>query len=112
MCSVSMIGDMSAKRLPEQYPWVPGIHPYKIGPGISPNSLPNPPYVVQYGYDAPTRAEFDALKAEMEQLKKLLIAAKEYDTATGQADCEVEEKVAILKRFAELVGVDLKDVFG
>jgi hypothetical protein len=60
----------------------------------------------------PTRAEFEALKAEMEALRKLLTAAKIYDAETGQPDCEMEEKVALIKRLAELVGVDMSEVFG
>ena len=59
----------------------------------------------------PTRAEFDALKAELESLKKLLAAAKKYDEETGQPECETEEKVALLKKLAQLVGVDLSSVF-
>ena len=38
--------------------------------------------------------------------------AKEIDRVTGQPDCEMDEKVAIIKRFAEVVGVDLSEVFG
>ena len=57
-----------------------------------------------------TRLEFDALKAEVEELKKLLAAAKEYDKNTGQPDCEMEDKVALIKRIADAVGVDLSDV--
>jgi hypothetical protein len=60
---------------------------------------------------APTRAEFDELKREIQELKKLLKAAKMYDTVTGQPDCELEDKVALVKKLAELVGVDLEDVF-
>lgn len=58
-----------------------------------------------------TRAEFDALRTELESLKKLLKAAKIYDEETGQADCEDAEKVALFKRLAELCGVDLSEVF-
>lgn len=91
MCTVSMLGDEWSRRVPPQYPWaVPG-------------------YQFQTG---PTRAEFEALKAEVVELKKLLLAAKEYDAKTGQPDCEDEDKVALLKRIAELVGIDLAEVFG
>jgi len=37
--------------------------------------------------------------------------AKVFDAITEQPDCEVDEKVALIKRIAELVGVDLHDVF-
>ena len=58
-----------------------------------------------------TKEEFNKLKAEMEALKKLLKAAKIYDEETGQPDCEMEDKVAIIKDLAEKLGVDLEDVF-
>jgi hypothetical protein len=47
----------------------------------------------------------------MEELRKLLVAAKDFDVVTGQPDCEVDDKVALIKRLAELVGVDMSDVF-
>ncbi|VDM11381.1 unnamed protein product [Wuchereria bancrofti] len=59
-----------------------------------------------------TKQEFEQLKKEVEDMKKLLIRAKEYDEKTGQPDCEMEEKVALLKKVAELVGVDLSEIFG
>ncbi len=62
--------------------------------------------------DSVSRAEFDALRREMEELKKLLTAAKQFDEATGQPDCEMDEKVTLIKAIAKLVGVDLGDVFG
>lgn len=58
-----------------------------------------------------TRFEFDALKKEVLEMKELLMRAKKYDEETGQPDCEMEDKVALLKKVAELVGVDLKEVF-
>ena len=57
-----------------------------------------------------SREEFEALKKEVEMLKELLIAAKEYDKKTNQPSCHKEEKVEIIRKVAELVGVDLKDV--
>lgn len=43
-------------------------------------------------------------------MKALLIKALEYDKRTNQPACEAEEKVAFVRRVAESVGVDLKDV--
>lgn len=56
------------------------------------------------------RSEFDALKKEVELLKEILQKAKEFDEQTGQPDCEKEEKIAMLKKIAEIVGVDLTDI--
>jgi len=94
MCSVSMIGDHYAHRLPQTYPQ---ISQWPLGG------------VVGAG---PSRAEFEALKAEMQNIKELLLKAKKYDEDNGEPDCHMDEKVAILKRFAEIVGVDLSAVFG
>lgn len=95
MCTVSMVGDYWKDRLPEQYPNVPWKY-YSITNDMS-----------QYI----TRAEFEQLKNEIKELKKLLLAAKEYDKNTNQPDCEVDEKIALLKKVAEMVGIDMKDVF-
>lgn len=62
--------------------------------------------------DQVTRQEFDDLKKEVAELVKLLKAAKRFDEATGQPDCEMDDKVALIKRIAGELGVDLGDVFG
>jgi hypothetical protein len=90
MCVVSNIGDYAKDNIPLQHPWVITT---TTGAEVS-------------------RSEFEALKAEMLELKELLKAAKKFDEATGQPDCELDEKVAMLKKFAELVGVDLSEIFG
>jgi hypothetical protein len=92
MCTVSYIGDDFGKRLPDRFP---NYHQW----------------IVPQPVNAPTREEFNALKKEMQELKELLKAAKRYDEKTGQPDCEQEDKIALLKRLAEVVGVDLSDVF-
>lgn len=97
MCTVSNIGDSWSKSVPDRYPWT---QPYTSPPT---NPFPNPiPGVSQ--------AEFDRLKREVEALRQLLAAAKTFDAATGQPDCEVDEKVELIRRIAEYVGVDLADV--
>lgn len=90
MCVVSAIGDNWRQTVPGRYPWV-------TQPSVD--------------MDTVSRAEFQALRREMEELRKLLLAAKDFDSTTGQADCEVDEKVGLIKRLAELVGVDVDDVF-
>ncbi len=96
MCAVSATGDYWRQN---DWPkWEP-YQPLNPTPGYWP-----PPEV--------TKADLDALKREMEELKKLLVAAKKYDEATGQPDCEMEDKVALIKKVAKLVGVDMSGVFG
>lgn len=82
--------------------WKRVLHPNFFPSWPSSPTIPNP---------GPSREEFDALRREMEELKKLLHAAKNYDEATGQPDCEMEDKVKIITKLAEMVGVDLKDIF-
>lgn len=98
MCSVSFIGDAYGKTVPERWPWV---QPY-----VQPNS----PTITITQQPEVSREGFDALRKEIEELRTLLIAAKHFDEVTGQPDCEMAEKVELLKRLGELVGVDLSDV--
>jgi hypothetical protein len=95
MCVVSMIGDHYGERIPQQYPWV-------VQPNVNTNPL----------YSPVTREEFNSLKRDIEEMKALLLRAKQYDEEHGEPDCEMEEKVEMLKRVAEMVGVDLYEVFG
>lgn len=57
-----------------------------------------------------TRAEFDALKKEVEEMKVLLSRAKLYDEANNEPNCEMDEKMAMLRKFAEAVGINLDDI--
>lgn len=103
MCSVSMIGDHYREKWNQQ-PWVqPGVpyQPKGIGGGIG--AIP-----VLYV----PRHEFDKLKAEVEEMKALLIRAKAYDEANGEPHCEMEEKMDLLRKVAKMVGVSLDDVIG
>lgn len=96
MCVVSMIGDHYGERLPQKYPWIGPIQ--TTGTNVYP--LP------------PSREEFEDLRRDVQELKELLIKAKLYDEAHDEPDCEMEHKVELLKKIAELVGVDLDEVFG
>lgn len=84
MCVVSMIGDQWRGNFPTMYPTFPEV----------------------------SKLEFEALKKEVQELKKLLIAAKQFDEVTGQKDCEMEDKIKFIKEIADAVGVDLSEVFG
>lgn len=96
MCIVSAVGDYWRDGLPQK-PYYPSIEDYLKQPLM-------PPQI--------SRAEFDALKKDVEELKKLLVAAKKYDEAVGEPDCELEDKVALIKRLAKLVGVSMNEIFG
>lgn len=96
MCMVSNIGDVYGKKWQDYTP--PVIQP--------------PPTQMFIPVSEVTKAEFEALKKEVMALKELLLAAKKFDEATGQPDCEMESKIAIIKKVAEAVGVNLDEVFG
>jgi hypothetical protein len=96
MCTVSQIADGWTLRNPQYHQWV------------TPEPVTS---TITYIHDGPTRAEFEALKQELQELKVLLLAAKRYDEATGQKDCEDVDKVAIFKKLAKLVEVDFDEVF-
>ena len=66
-------------------------------------SLQQQPYV--------TRAEFEALKAELERLKPILLEAKRRDNEDGNTDCEQADKVILFKKLAKLCDVDLSEIF-
>lgn len=87
MCVVSMVMDHYGAKWDQQWPqgW----------PQITP---------------AVSREEFEELKRDIQELKALMKRAKAYDEANGEPDCEMREKVELVRRIAELVGVDLDDV--
>lgn len=95
MCVVSMIGDHYQYHLPKRYPWIDG------------QGLPftNPATALS----VVSREEFDALKRDVEEMKEMLKRAKEYDDRNGEPDCEVDEKINLLRKVAKLVGIDLDD---
>lgn len=114
MCSVSMVMD-TYRREWDRRVWEPMPAGYPV-PWPSINPLPMPHAGSGNGMTlvvgGPTQAQFDALKAEVEMLKKLLIAAKKYDEDNGEKDCELESKIAIVRKVADAVGVSMEDVFG
>ena len=94
MCVVSMVGDFYSEKF-KQPDWRT-IFPITTG------ELPT---------TGVSRDEFEKLKKEVEEMRELLKRARDYDSRTNQPDCEMEDKVAILKKVAKLVGVDLSDIF-
>lgn len=86
MCVVSMVGDHYRDR------W----------------TTPQPSYQIAPSWIVPvSREEFNRPKAEVEEMKKALEAAKFIDKVTGQPDCENEDKLKVLREVAKLVGVEL-----
>ena len=82
MCVVSMIGDHYSKK------W---------------ETLPIDAFNV-------SRGEFESLRKEVQEMKELLKKAIKYDESHNQPECQIEEKIELLRKVAKLVGVDLDDV--
>lgn len=54
--------------------------------------------------------QINQLRKDIEALKELIIAGKKYDETVGEPDCEHEDKVALIKQLAKLVGVSMEGV--
>ncbi len=83
MCVVSMIYDHFHDK------WQPRPTP----PWFIPPTVPTQPSVPAITPD------------EIEEFRRLLERAREYDRRTGQPDCELEEKRQKLKKLADELGV-------
>jgi hypothetical protein len=92
-----MVGDFYG----DKWKWVPTSQPFP--------TVTQPQVTIVSGV---SREEFEQLRREVADMKELLIRAKRYDAENGEPDCELDEKIATLKRVADLVGVSLDDVFG
>lgn len=95
MCTVSNMGDAYKRDF------------YDRWPNLVQTTTSLPP--VNLGVP---QEDFDALKAEVEELKLLLLAAKRFDDNTGQPECQMDEKVEFIKTLADMLGVDMEEVFG
>lgn len=101
MCVVSMVGDQFNDHWKDWNKRIPEFIPH--GPKITGEPVALSGYV--------TKAEFDKLRAEVELMRDLLIRALEYDRKNNEPNCQNDEKIAKLKKIAELVGIDLDEVF-
>lgn len=93
MCVVSMVGDhYSDKWRTRDWYQTPFVQPFSIN------------------VEVVTRDEFERLKAEVAEMVALLKRAKKYDADNHEPDCELEEKMVVLRSVAKLVGVNLDEV--
>lgn len=107
MCAVSMVGDFYTDK------WQKPYTPFSPPPVQWPTLIPSEGIKTMPVTTSPvTREEFEQLRKDVADMKELLIRAKKYDEDNGEKDCEMDEKVALLKQMAKLVGVDLSEVFG
>lgn len=86
MCVVSMIGDHYTEK-------------FKQWPGYYDN--------YKTWSNNVSREEFELLRNEVLEMKKLLEKAIQYDIDNNEPHCETDEKVALLKKISEAVGVKI-----
>ena len=99
MCVVSFIGDAYKKHFDDNL-W----QPWRVAPyGDMPDNKTEPAPAV-------SKKDFDELKAKVEEMLEMLKAARAYDIATGQKDCQMEDKMEMLRRVCEVVGLDLTNI--
>lgn len=105
MCAVSMISDHYTNKFQQQNDYLQQqlLQQRLQQSGLSGVAGSFPSYI--------SRQEFEELKKEVLEMKELLKHAVEYDKRTGQPDCHMDEKVVLLKKVADAVGVSLDDVF-
>lgn len=98
-----MVGDFYGDMFRKKEWFMPAIGQPATGPLNPAIPIFQPPI---------TRAEFDELKRQVAEMKELLIRAKKYDEANNEPECEIDEKMEILRKVAKLVGISLDDVIG
>ncbi len=90
MCVYSMIVDHYTEKWPKQYPTV---NPPQTWPGGSGGTLGWKPA-------GPT-------PEEVEEFRKLLDRAREYDKRNHEPNCELEAKKDVLRQMAKQWGIDI-----
>lgn len=105
MCVVSNIGDSWRGNFPNTYPT---ITPWVIN---NPTEVTKVEFVNLQQQNEELKKEVAKLRKDLEELKLLLKAAQRYDEQTGQPNCELEEKIDLIKKICKLVDVDISDVF-
>lgn len=70
-----------------------------------------PPYEFKFNnWNEVSKEDFEALKKEVEELRQLLKKAIKYDEENGEPECQMEDKVELLRKVAKLVGVELEEL--
>lgn len=99
MCAFSNISDWAKDNW--TIPSIPTMDPNPKNPIVQPWQQPTvaaPAWNTPY--NGPTKEQF-------QELIELLRAAKKFDKATGQPDCEDAMKKEMLRKMAQSVGIDL-----
>lgn len=103
MCVVSNVGDYYSDKT--SWPTWPTQVPFPARDPI----IPAP--VMDFTAIISQQTQINELKKQVQEMKAQLEAAKAQDIADGNPDCEMEEKVIILKKIAKLFDVSLDEIF-
>lgn len=103
MCVMSMVADTWTGDWWKREIVTPYTPPSPLQPADTPEW-------VKAFVGAVTRAEFEALKKEIAELKELLKAAGRFDRETGQPNCEKPDKLRLIAALAEALGVDFREL--
>lgn len=106
MCVYSMVSDHKYDEwyrkfiIPPPSPFVPSPSPYVP---VNPWEIPHAPSIIPPGAipnGAPTQDEID-------EFRRLLERAREYDKQFNQCGCETEQKKNALRELAKILGIDI-----
>jgi hypothetical protein len=102
MCAVSNVGDEANKQWDR---YIDSGQPWRIPEQTSAPIITIPE--IKIIPDDET-LQHKSIVDWLQKLDKILIAARQFDIATNQPDCEVAEKMATLKKLAGLYNVDME----
>lgn len=101
MCVVSNIGDNYQRN--DGWPWRP-VNPWPPLPEID-KAIPQDFRPIWE--DAVKDKKIADLEDRIKALEELIRKGKEFDAATGQPDCELDEKYELLRKIAKEMGVEI-----
>lgn len=101
MCVVSNIGDTYGDG--SGWPWQPEQ------PKLPPPNVPQPFQNDwrKFVEDKMRDGVIESLKQRVAALEELLRKGKEFDAASGQPDCELDEKKEAMRKLAKELGVEI-----
>lgn len=103
MCVTSAMGDHYNDKWKDYFKPIPSL-PASVFPNSGSIN-----YAVNIQFA--TKQELYELRKEVLEMKEILKVAKLYDEKNNEPYCEMEAKVAMLKKVAELFGVSLEEIF-
>lgn len=118
MCVVSMVMDHHLDKWKDRFPWTQPwrnpiapqpFQPYPDDTRVDPSPLET--FKIEgVVTNKDLKKELEELKKEFQDFKKLMEKAIEYDKRTNQPNCEDANKKELIKKIAEALGIDVKEI--